>query len=299
MDDFPRHKSATGLRRELAERGLAHGERHGCEVGFGRTPAVLYAPDEAGGHGNFVAASFRRILADAGWARRLGKSYTGGEYLPRRGDRWRGELECATSSDALLMNIFCYPGVLRRGAVCAQMDVEPGLRPEFGVRAALPMRGGEIDRTEMDMRLGSGPGSALVEAKLTESGFGTASRQRVLRYEGVEDVFDTALLPRAGTGFGGYQIVRGILAARRSEGRYVALLDGRREDLKELCLRVLMAVRCAEDRGRLRLCTWQELAGCLPPVLRKFLAEKYGIEAAAAVSRAALAARGQVKRGRP
>lgn len=277
--DVKGFKSATELRRELAARGLVRGERHHCEIGFGRVPAVLYAADEVGGHGNFLAPSFRRILAHPGWARRLEKTYTGSEYLPRRSDRWRGELECAASSDALLMNVFCYPGVLRRKEVCARMAVERGLRPEFGVRADLPMRGNEIDRTEMDMRLGSGPGSALVEAKLTESGFGMASRERLLRYRGVEDVFETALLPRSGAGYAGYQVVRGILAARRLDGRYLVLLDGRREDLKELCLRVLAAVRCAEDRGRLRLCTWQELAGCLPRVLQDFLGEKYGIDA--------------------
>ena len=280
-EDLRRLASAAGLRRELAGRALARAERHGGEVGFGRIPAVLYAADEKGGHGNFLAASYRRILADPEWARRLEKAYTGAEYLPRRGDRRRGELECTTSSDALLMNVFCFPGVLRRRAVCGWMGVEPGLRPEFGVRAELPMRGGEIDRTEMDMRLGSGPGCVLVEAKLTESGFGRASQERLLRYEGVEDVFDLDLMPRAGVGYAGYQIVRGILAARGLDGRYLVVLDERRGDLKELCLRVLMATRSAGDRGRLKLCTWQELAGSLPEVLRQFLGEKYGIGRAA------------------
>ncbi len=269
-------RSAAALRRELVSRGLGRGDRNACEVGFGRTPAILYAKDEAGGHGNFLPVVYRRILADPAWARRLEKAYTGGEYLPRRGDRRRGELECVTSSDALLMNVFCYPGVLRRPGVCACLGIEPGLRPAFGVRAELPMRGGEIDRTELDMRLGS----TLVEAKLTETGFGKASRERLLRYEGVNEVLDLETLPRAGTAFGGYQLARGILAARRVDGAYLVLLDGRREDLKELCLRVMMAVWRAEDRSRLRLCTWQELAGALPPSLQMFLAEKYGILAA-------------------
>ncbi len=76
------------------------------------------------------------------------------------------------------MNVFCYPGVLARREVCSLLGVELGLRPEFGVRAELPMRKGEVDRTEMDMRLGS----VLAEAKLTETGFGRASRERLLRY---------------------------------------------------------------------------------------------------------------------
>ena len=271
-------RSAAALRHELAHRGLERANQTVCEVGFNRIPAVVYASDEEGDHGNFLPAAYRRILSNPQWARRLEKAYTGAGYLPRREDRWRGELECATSSDALLMNIFCYPGVLRRKNVCAQLGVEPGLQPAFGVRAELPMRRGEVDRTEMDMALGS----TLVEAKLTESGFGKASRERVLRYQGVEQIFDIDALPRAGAGIAGYQVVRGMLAAAARDGRYLVLLDDRRADLKELCLRVLTAAHTEATRQRLRLCTWQELAGALPSTLRGFLADKYGIVAESA-----------------
>ena len=120
------------------------------------------------GHGNFIAASYRRICANKAWSRRLGKSYTASARVPRARDRHRAELECANSSDALLMNIFCYPGVLRRQQFCQLLGIEAGLRPEFGARAYIRMQRDEIDRTELDMRLGS----LMVEAKLTETGFG-------------------------------------------------------------------------------------------------------------------------------
>lgn len=281
MSTSPReHRSAAALRRELAARGLARADRCVCEVGYGRTPAVLYAEETAGVHGNFLRASYRRIVANPAWAQRLSKAYTGGDKLPRRGDRWRGELECTTSSDALLMNVFCYPGVLRRRGVCALLGVEAGLQPAFGVRAALPMHRGEIDRTELDMCLGtSSCGSTLVEAKLTEGGFGKAAPERVLRYLGIEEVFDVAALPRVGAAIAGYQVVRGVLAALGRDGRYLVLLDDRRADLKEICLRVLMAARTEAVRQKLQLCTWQELAGTLTGPVQAFLAEKYGIEA--------------------
>ncbi len=296
-----RRRSARGLRAELVARSL-HGQKvDSAEVGYSRTPGVVYAADAKGGHGNFLHASYRRIVAHPEWARRLEKTYTGSRLLPRAGDRWRGELECATSSDALLMNVFCYPGVLRRSGVCALLGVETGLQPRFGVRAALPMHGGEVDRTELDMCLGT----TVAEAKLTEGGFGKASRERLLRYGGVEDIFDLAALPRyratkqAGTtaaltpmatastataptaatqgAFAGYQLIRGLLAALAVDGSFLVLMDSRRADLQELCFRVLGAVHAAEVRHRLRLRTWQELAGVLPPVLQAFLAEKYGI----------------------
>ena len=265
--------SSRALRSELSERNLRLGAVAGCEVSYGDLPSVLYRRDEEGGHGNFLRASYRRILANPAWAQRLEKSYTGARHLPRAKDRWRGELECAASSDALLLNVFCYPGVLRRPAVCALLGIETGLQPRFGVRAELPMRNGEIDRTELDMCLGS----TIAEAKLTEGGFGRASRDRLLRYEGVEEIFDLEALPRSGHSLLGYQLVRGLLAAVRLDGHSLVLLDGRRADLQEVCFRVLGAVGQAEVRSRLRLRTWQELAVVLPPALGRFLDEKFGI----------------------
>ena len=99
------------LRGEISSRNLRAVSELACDVGYSGIPSVVYASDAEGGHGNFLPASYRRIQANPAWAERLNKSYTGARQLPRAADRWRGELECATSSDALLMNVFCYPGV--------------------------------------------------------------------------------------------------------------------------------------------------------------------------------------------
>jgi hypothetical protein len=270
--------TAAALRRELSVRNLEIVLGSSGEVAheqtFGAVPSVIYAEDGERGHGNFLAASYRRICADAKWNKRLRKSYTAGARVPRRQDRWRGELECANSSDALLMNVFCYPGLLRRSAVCSLLGVEPGLRPEFGVRAQLAMRNGEVDRTELDMRLGR----LMVEAKLTEAGFGTASRERLMRYCGVEDVFEVdELVWTAGGRLAGYQLVRGVLAAKAEDARFVLLCDGRRADLREMWFRVLRAVRSYDLRSRMALLSWQEVAAACPAVVRAFLADKYGV----------------------
>ena len=265
--------SSRQLRQELSARNTRRAESHRHELTSGAVPSVVYDFVEGGGHGNFLRPALRRILADPAWAARLQKAYTGVRQLPRAGDRRRGELECAASSDALLMNIFCYPGVLRRPGSCACLGVNPGGRPAFGVRVALPMRHGETDRTELDMRLGD----LLVEAKLTENGFGRASADRLMRYRSIEESFEVEQLPRQAGQFVGYQIIRGILAAQRHEMRYAVLLDERRADLREICFRVLCAVRHAEARSRFRLLTWQELAATLPAALQRFLSEKYGV----------------------
>jgi len=271
-----RRLSAKGLRLEVNARNVIRGEVFAHEVTFGTSPNVIYFGDEKGTHGNFLAASYRRICADAAWSKRLGKSYTSSARVPRVGDRWRGELECASSSDALLMNLFCYPRVLCRPAVCSLLGVVAGLRPEFGARAGIAMRRGEVDRTELDMRMGD----LMVEAKLTEGGFGTASQERLMRYCAVDEVFEVEELPWVGETIHGYQLVRGVLAAVQADARFLVLCDGRRPDMTEMWFRVLRAVKSCEVRSRMALLSWQELASTMPGAVREFLAEKYGIMAA-------------------
>ena len=271
-----RRLSAYALRLEVNARNLARGGGFAHEMTFSTSPSVIYLRDETGSHGNFLAASYRRICADVEWTQRLGKSYTSSARVPRAGDRWRGELECASSSDALLMNLFCYPRVLCRPGVCSLLGIEAGLRPEFGARARISMRRDEVDRTELDMRVGD----LMVEAKLTEGGFGTASRERLMRYRAVDDVFDVDELPWVGDTVQGYQLVRGVLAAVQERARFLVLCDGRRPDMTEMWFRVLRAVKSYEVRSRMALLSWQELSGVMPAAVREFLAEKYGIVAA-------------------
>lgn len=268
-------RSAIALRRELSTRNLARAEDLVHEASYGQVPSVVYAEDEQGGHGNFLAASYRRICADSDWRLRLQKSYTASARVPRAQDRNRKELDCCNSSDALLMNVFCYPRVLCRPQLCALLGIEPGLRPRFGVRARLAMRNGEVDRTELDMTLGN----LLFEAKLTETGFQTASMERLLRYQGVAEIFDIDDLPRAAKGVQGYQLIRGVLAAHAAGGRFVLLCDGRRADMEETWFGVLRAVISFDLRSRMAFLSWQEVAATLPAALRSFLESKYGIAA--------------------
>ena len=233
-------------------------------------------------HGNFIDASYRRILGNPAWARRLTKAHTAKRQAraigPNEEVRAWCELDAATSSDALLMNIFCYPRVLASGALTALLGVAAGLEPEFGYRPGIPLGVGSRkrvlkDRSEIDMRLGH----LLVEAKLTENDFQTAPLRMVERYPGFDEVFDRAML--GGEMVRGYQVIRGVLAAEFLGGEtgYCVFVDARRRDLMEAWFSVICAVRRAELRSRLRLLTWQEIARTLPVGLREFLDRKYGI----------------------
>lgn len=265
--------SSTQLRREISARNLERGEEGEREISYGSSQSVIFCEGDGGGHGNFLAASYARILANPQWKQRLTKSYTASRFVPRAGDRKRYELECASSSDALLMNVFCYPGVLRNARVCALMGIELGLRPEFGFRPEIPLKNGRSDRTEMDMRLGD----LLVEAKLTEGDFQRAPVRLVERYRDLEEVFDAERLPVGDGVVRSYQLIRCVLAAHASGGSFGVICDGRRADLTERWFEVMLAVKDAALRTRLGLVTWQEIAVVLPARVQKFLAEKYGI----------------------
>lgn len=266
--------TASELRRELSARNLAWAAKLDHESTYGEVPCVIHAEQQEGGHGNFLSASWRRIQSRPSWRRRLEKSYTAGKRVPRSHDRWRGELEAATSSDALLMNLFCYPGMLRRPSVLRLLGTDAGLPPSFGVRAEVPLENGSVDRTEVDLHLGD----LLLEAKLTETSFQTARSALVCRYRDLELCFHVEDLPRTASGdFDSYQLVRGVLAAFAHQCRFAVLLDRRRVDLVDRWFEVLRAVRSCELRSRLQLLTWQDFGAASSTTMRHFLAEKYGI----------------------
>ncbi len=214
---------ATQLRAELAlrNRNYARGRAH--VESYGSAPVIVYAP-EGGVHGNFFDAAYAAIVARPEWMRRFDKIHAqAARSLPKPQldptRRWR-ELDSSMSSDALLMNIFCTPGVAQSAAVRNALGVDedappishpnvekpplgapvfhpnveklPLGAPIFGWKARVPLANGRFDRTEVDMRFGS----LLVEAKLTEVGFQSRTAKVVESYRDFDAVFDRDLLPR-------------------------------------------------------------------------------------------------------
>lgn len=271
-------RGSAVLRQELAFRNQERAADCAHDATIGSTPAILYHGDGEGAHGNFLPASYRRICAHPDWRRRLDKSYSASRSIVRGWERQHRELDCSNSSDALLMNVFCYPGVLRRPALCGLLGIHAGLHPEFGFKPSLPVHPTlsgrtESDRTELDMRLGS----LFVEAKLTESGSPSAPARLLHRYRDFEEIFNTDSLVLQAGRFRDYQLVRGVLAAHAHGALYLLLCDVRGSDWENRWFQVMGAVRSADLRTRLKLLTWQELSLALPASLQRFLAAKYGI----------------------
>ncbi len=267
---------AAPLRRELSARALYYAQANALthDLSYGDAPIVCFKPNEAH-HGNFHPASYRAILANPAWLRRLGKVHTQYRNIPQSDHgRWM-ELDTCTSSDALLMNVFCHPNAMR-DAIPKLLGVEPGLQPRFGIRARVPLLNGHSDRTEVDMRLGD----LLVEAKLTEGDFQKAEKRVLDAYRDFRDIFDTESLPQTEKHYLSYQLLRNVLAAHGQACSFCVLLDARRPDLIESWYGVMRCVIPVDLRTRLRDLTWQELATALPRSLQTFLAEKYGINPA-------------------
>lgn len=270
---------ARALRREILARNekLAQGQVLPGASSYGREPVVVYAADEeSNAHGNFYGPSYGAIQQTPSWRKRLKKPHTGQRNLPKHeSDRWR-ELDSCTSSDALLMNIFCNPRALAEGKLHRLMNVDLEARPEFGVRVAAPLVNGHRDRTEVDMRLSD----VLVEAKLTESDFQSCRGPLVERYRDFGEAFDCTSLPQAEQRYASYQLLRNVLAARANGARFCVVADARRPDLREQWFAVMQCVRDYDLRLRCQMLTWQEVCATLPGGLRAWLGAKYGIFAA-------------------
>ena len=160
------------------------------------------------------------------------------------------ELDSCTSSDALLMNVFCYPGVLRDGGISALLGAEEGVSPCFGFKARVPLADGKVDRTEVDLRLGN----LLVEAKLTEGNFQSARKNVLATYRDFSAVFDRRHLPQTGEHYLSYQLLRNVLAAYALQCSFCVVVDARRPDLTAAWYAVMKCVKPIELRTKLRIC---------------------------------------------
>jgi hypothetical protein len=273
------------LRQELIARNNSYASLNLLPhvTSYGDLPVVVYRQSECGRHhGNFISASYRAILRRPEWRRRLQKVHSQGRRsLPASDRLWR-ELDSSLSSDALLMNIFCYPGVTRRTEVCRILGLEPGSVPEFGFMPRVPLFSEATERTEIDMKLGR----TLFEAKLTEGDFQIQCAELVEQYRDLQEVFECRKLPRVKRRYISYQLIRNVLAAHGLGLDFCTLVDARRPDLLEDWFLIVRCIRSATLRARCKVLTWQELALGLPSALKTFLSVRYGIVAIAECSRA-------------
>lgn len=240
---------------------------------LGENPVVLFEGlQQSAGPGNFHPLPWEKIQSNSECADRLRKPHQRKNALPENRRATAFEMDSCNSSDALLMNIFCFPGIIEQISSGISIPLD-GSEPKFGIRPGVPLESGKMDTTEIDMVINGN----FFEAKLTEQSFTTCSKEKLFTYKHVLKVFDLDKLPNDGMNFTSYQLIRNILAAHHHESWFTVLIDGRRPDLNKVFEQTKSAIMVPELIRRISLITWQQISNSGPGVLRNFLAEKYAI----------------------
>jgi restriction endonuclease-like protein len=269
------------LRSELRTRAEAWATKQGLPYYLsgksGKDGTVLFEPTSDNSlHGNFHPAVWAAIREREEWVSRLQKSHPRPEALPQEKRASAKELDSSNSSDALLMNCFCFPGGVAQILARLSIDVSQSV-PLFGFAAQLPLDDGTSDRTEIDMKIGG----VIVEAKLTEADFTSKPEADVRRYRFLERCFEVAALPRVSVSdnIRGYQLVRNVLAAAEHVAQLIVLIDQRRPDLLEEWWQVHAAIKEVDLRLRCGFRSWQEVAAALRRNWRSSSERSTGCEA--------------------
>jgi len=284
----PQSLSASDLRKSLlslSEEYVTAKSLDGSVYrSLGKIPTVLYRPYKSEGearHGNFHPESYRHLTENPEWSQRLSKAHSQkSRYLSPADQATAMELDSCTSSDALLMNIFCHPSTIENASIAGLFGLKRLPVARFGFAAQLPLANGkqESRSTEIDLYLEPDEGpKVIVEAKLTEKDFTSCPKTRIEGYQGFFDVFNSDVLPTKDDQYEHYQLLRNVLAADYLDASFYLLCDQRRGDLLNAWKSVSSAIRKPELRSRCGVVTWQELAAVSTSDLRDFLAEKYGI----------------------
>jgi hypothetical protein len=189
------------------------------------------------------------------------------------------EMQSSNSSDALAMNVFCYPNIQNCLGLKSLFEVDEITKIDFGFKAkVLKIKDGidKPDKTEVDLFLND---NIICECKLTEEGFTIKNKAEVESYKNFSAVFHTDMLIQNETSYLNYQLIRNILAAYQHKSRFILLCDMRRPDLAKS---FYQTVRCIQDRfldlrTNCEIVYWQDIAQLVPKDLKHFLKEKYGI----------------------
>ncbi len=211
---------------------------------------------------NFHEASLKNIKRNPIWSQRLNKTHPKVKNAK--------EMQSSNSSDALLMNIFCYPNITEYKGfkkLIGDCDVI-----EFGYNPKIKRIDNTEDSTEIDLELSG----SLCEAKLTEEDFTSREASIVERYN-LDEVFHVDALPRVGNKYDNYQIIRNLLAAKQHKKDHILFCDERRPDLVRRYLETVICLKDIEQRKRCRVIFWQEIARLCPTSLKTRLKYKYGI----------------------
>lgn len=211
---------------------------------------------------NFLPASYENILTNPVWEARLKKihSYFNNGTL---------EMQSSNSSDAILMNIFCNPGIKNWKGPRELLNIDTSSNIEFGWNPVFENE--DNHKTEIDMKIGN----RIFESKLTETSFKTKPHEIVERYKDFHTVFNSTALDNGKGEYCHYQLIRNILTAYKYDYSFSILIDESRIDLIRELFSVAQAIKDPKLRSKIGFITWQEIASVCGAELKEYLANKY------------------------
>lgn len=224
---------------------------------------------------SFHPKSWKKINDNANYKSRLFKVHPNSKTkIPKV-----YEMQSSNSSDALAMNIFCFPDFVKWGGIRKLLKIQESSTIDFGFKPKVKKRIKGIskrDSSEVDIFINN---SIICECKLTEAGFTHKEKNKVQKYVSFEKVFHTGKLIQNDKNYFNYQLIRNILAAEQHGCRFILLCDMRRPDLTKS---FYQTIRCIKDeylelRSNCEIIYWQDIAHVVGKELRIFLKEKYSI----------------------
>ncbi len=211
---------------------------------------------------NFIQESFDNIQKNEDWFLRTQKKNN--SLLSTL------EMQSSNSSDALLMNIFCYPKINQWKGLKKLLGIDNLSNIEFGWN---PFFENEDPKhpTEIDMKIGNN----IFEAKLTENNFTQKEKKIVEKYSDLSKVFDLEKLNIIDNKYESYQLIRNILTAFKYNYYFTLLIDESRTDLIRFLITIIKAIKINELQNKIYFITWQEIADVCGRDLKNYLENKY------------------------
>lgn len=218
---------------------------------------------------SFQPKSWQAIEANSTWSERSKKIH------PNSISKGVYEMQSSNSSDALAMNIFCFPEFIQSEKAKNLFGIDSFSPFQLGFKAHVK-RSGLRETSEVDIYINE---SIICECKLTEDDFKSMAKNKVELYSNFSVVFHANKLKQNQNSYSNYQLIRNILAAYQYNCRFVLICDNRRPELVESFNKT---IECIKDefmdlKTKSKIIYWQEIAKVCGIELQQFLKVKYGI----------------------
>jgi hypothetical protein len=217
---------------------------------------------------NFYSPSFGSITQNPEWVVALEKPHP--EFSVYN------EVQSASSTMALLMNILCNPEDEHKKELAAMFRQDKIHQNEilFGHRVELASKKQEGKIAEIDLFLNE---SSYSQAFLGETDMGNEPKSDLMELRDFSRVFAIGYLPQNNRSYLYSKLIRGVIAAYQDGYDFRFITDSRRTDLIKGFNNLSSCIIDVSFRTKCKLVFWQDMADVSGNELKNYLKDKYGI----------------------